>query len=67
MGWVLEFSYCLVRQGGVGVMIGRSGDGVLQDICRRRVRWKGWSTRVKPEGEWFCYLKRLRVLGGLKV
>ena len=43
---------CLFEvQGGVGVMIGRSGDGVLQGVCRRRVRWKeGWSTRVKDGG-----------------
>ena len=38
-------------KGGVGVMIGRSGDGVLQGVCRRRVRWKeGWSTQVKDGG-----------------
>ena len=49
--WVLDASVCLRCKGGVGVMIGRSGDGVLQGVCRRRVRWKGWwSTRVKDGG-----------------
>ena len=51
MGTFLEVYVCLRCKGGVGVMIGRSGDGVLQGVCRRRVRWKeGWSTLVKDGG-----------------
>ena len=44
------------------VVKGRGDDGVCLECSRRRVRWKGRSTRVK-EGRLF---KTVRGFGGLK-
>ena len=65
-GCVLEAYVCLVRQGGrwsMQVVKGRGDDGVCLECSRRRVRWKGWSTRVKPEG----LFKTVRGFGWAKV